>query len=229
MIVCMEKIAKNALILKLKGDSVRRMLKIFAVCYVSIFLASCSAGIGDHTEKQAPLKTLSCVAVMPAGSSVDKEDAGDSENARSLVNGAAFVTEIMARQLNGNNRVRLVNSQKAASLAPEVSGGLSGMVGTIGKQLGCDGVLITTVRRFKQRGGTEYASDDPASADLHMALLHTSGAVLWTADYRETQESLLDNVLSFDKMQARGFKWLSVEQLVEQGLAERLATCPYLK
>jgi hypothetical protein len=62
-----------------------------------------------------------------------------------------------------------------------------------------------------------------------MALIHShTGAVLWTGDFRETQESFLSNIFSFTKMQSRGFKWITVEQLVEQGIKERLATCPYL-
>jgi len=204
---------------------------MLAVCSVSIvFLASCSANIGDGNQSQASLKTLSCIAVLPAGTTVDKDETVSYDHARSLENGAAFVTGIMARELSGNTKARVVSVGQEAALSPEVSGGLFGMVSAIGKKVGCDGVLVTTVRRFKQRVGTEYASDDPASADLHMALVHAaSGAVLWTADFRETQESLLDNVLSFEKMQNRGFKWVSVEQLVEQGISERLATCPYLK
>ncbi len=204
---------------------------MFAVYSLSlIFLASCSTSIGDGKQSQAPLKPLSCIAVMPAGTTVDKDDKITYDQARTLENGAAFATGIMTRELSGNSKVRVVSFNQAATLAPEVSGGSFGMVSAIGKKVGCEGVLMTTVRRFKQREGTEYASDDPAAADLHMALIHAaSGAVLWTTDFRETQESFLDNILSFDKMHKQGFKWISVEQLVEQGIIERLATCPYLK
>lgn len=151
------------------------------------------------------------------------------EQANSLGKGAVFATEILARELGTNPKVRVVTANHAAALTPEVSGGIFGMVSAIGKKVGCDGVLVTTVRRFKQREGTEFASDDPASADVHMALIHaSSGAVLWAADFRETQESLLDNVLTFDKAQTRGFKWISVEEMLDQGITERLAACPYL-
>lgn len=161
---------------------------------------------------------------------MDKEKAIDSEQLRTLESGAAYATGIMTRELSDNGKVHIISAREAATFAPEVSGGVFGMVAAIGKKVGCDGVLVTTVRKFKQREGTEYASDDPASADLHMSLLHaSSGAVLWTADFRETQESFLENILSFDKMQKQGFKWISVEQLMEQGIADRLATCPYLK
>ncbi len=54
-------------------------------------------------------------------------------------------------------------------------------------------------------------------------------AVLWSADFDETQESLMSNILAFNKAQSRGFKWVSVENLVRQGIKERIADCPYLK
>lgn len=214
-----------------EGDVVRKLSRMLAACGVSIvFLASCMAHVGDNQQGKTALQPLSCIAVMPAGTSIDKDEVVGYDQARSLENGATFATDIMARELSGNSKVRVVSGEQAAALSPEVSGGLFGIVAAIGKKVGCDGVLVTTVRRFKQREGTEYASGDPASADLHMALVHaTSGSVLWTADVRETQESFLNNILSFEKMQNRGFKWISVEQLVEQGITEHLATCPYLK
>ncbi len=214
-----------------RGDFVSKLSSMFAIyCLSIIFLASCSTNIGDGKQSQAPLKPLTCIAVMPAGTNVDKDEKVSYDQARTLENGAAFVTGIMARELGGNIKARVVSVGQAASLAPEVAGGSFGMVSAIGKKVGCEGVLMTTVRRFKQREGTEYASDDPAAADLQMVLIHAaSGAALWTADFRETQESFLDNILSYDKMQKQGFKWISVEQLVEQGIIERLTTCPYLK
>ncbi len=209
----------------------RRIIgRLVAFGMAVVFLASCSTTGGEVKDRQTALKQLSCIAVLPAGTTLDKQMMVGEGQDRSLEQGATFVTGIMARELKNNKKVHLISDSQAAGFAPEVSGGISGMVAAIGKKVGCDGVLVTTVRRFKQREGTEYASDEPASADLHMALMHAgSGAVLWTADFRETQESFLENILTFDKMQNRGFKWVSVEQLVEQGLTERLAVCPYLQ
>lgn len=207
-----------------------KLAKLFLSCCAVFLLASCSANLGSEKEAQAPLKPLSCIAVLPAGSSVDQNDTVVYQEARSLEKGADFITEIMAKDLSGNPKVRLLTQSRVASLAPDVSGGLHGMVSTIGTKVNCDAVLLTTVRRFKQREGTEYAVDNPASADFQMVLMQAqTGAVLWTADFRETQESLLENLLTFDKAQSRGFKWVTVEQLVEQGVKDRLATCPYLK
>lgn len=175
------------------------------------------------------MEPLSCIIVLPASTSVDKDDTINFEEAQSLEKGAAFSTTVITQELDGNPKVRIVNNNQVSTLIPEISGGLSGTVSALGKKLNCDAVLITTVRRFKQRIGSDYASDSPASADLNMVLRHSgSGAVLWSADFRETQESFLKNIFSYDKMKSRGFKWITVEQLVEQGIKERLANCPYL-
>ena len=55
------------------------------------------------------------------------------------------------------------------------------------------------------------------------------GKVIWNGSFDETQESLLSNLLSFGKAQSRGFKWVTVEELVRQGVHERFAECPYME
>jgi len=176
------------------------------------------------------LAPLSCIAVLPAVPVADKDDQLSAEQRRVLLEGAAFATGITTRELSDHSKVRLLTASQAANFSPELSRGVFGMVAAVGKQVGCDGVMTTMVRRYQQRQGTEYAVDDPASAEFTMTLLHAgTGRVLWTGDFQETQESFLDNILTYEKMQSRGFKWVSVEQLMEQGISERLASCPYLK
>jgi hypothetical protein len=167
--------------------------------------------------------------VLPAGTTVGKDDTVTFSNARDLEKGAKFATMVMAGALADNPKVRVLTSSQVSNLVSEISGGISGTVAAIGKKLNCDAVLTTTVARFKQREGSEYASEAPASARFSMILRHAvTGAVLWSADFKETQESFLSNILSFDKAQNRGFKWVTVEELMEQGIEERLAQCPYL-
>lgn len=205
---------------------------LLACGFAIMLLSSCSSisGSGGGREVQAPLQPLSCIVVLPATTSVDRDNTIHYEEARFLEKGAALASGVMARELQGNPKVRILNSAQVSSLVQDVSGGVTGTVAEVGKKMNCDGVLLTTVRGFKQRVGTEYASDSPASADLHMVLRHAgNGSVLWSADFRETQESFLKNIFSYSKMQSRGFKWISVEQLVEQGIKDRLAECPYLK
>jgi hypothetical protein len=211
---------------------VENFSRLLLVCSCALtLLSSCSSnsGNGNGGLVQPPVEPLSCIIVLPASTSVDKDDTINYEEAQSLEKGAAYATEVIAGALEGNPKIRILTSEQVNSLVPEISGGITGTVSALGQKLNCDAAMLTTVLRFKQRVGTDYASDSPASADVHMVLRHVSnGTVLWSADYRETQESFLKNIFSYSKMKSRGFKWITVEQLMETGIKERLAECPYL-
>ena len=197
-----------------------------------ILLSSCSSkteSVGSR-QLQAPVVPLSCMAVLPARTSVDQDETVVYAEAQSLEQGASYATDIMRRELKGNPKVHFLSSNQVAALAPEISGGISGTVAALGQKLNCDGVLLTTVRRYTQREGTEYSAESPASVDFFMVLRDSSnGNVLWSADFREKQQSFLSNIFSFSKAKSRGFKWITVEELMEQGIKERLDECPYLK
>lgn len=206
-------------------------LLLFYTCAV-LLLSSCTAQSGseDSGEMQAPIQPLSCIAVLPAGTSVDKDETIGYAKAQSLEEGAAYATDVLDRELRGNPKVRIISSYQLDSLVSDVSGGRSGTVAALGQKLKCDGVLLTTVSRYQQREGTDYSADSPAAVDFSMVLRHSEkGNILWSADYREEQESLLSNIFTFGKAQKRGFKWVTVEQLMDQGIKERLGDCPYLQ
>ncbi len=199
---------------------------------LGLFLSSCSSlsGSDDNQQAKAPLKPISCIAVLPAGTSVDKDETVEYSEAQSLEKGAAYATEVLRNELHGNPKVRIMSSGQLTSLVPEISGGKIGTVTEVARKMDCDAVLQTTVRQYRQREGTEYAVDAPASVNFTMVLRDaTNGDVLWTTEFREQQQSFLSNIFSFTKAKKRGFKWVSVEKLMEQGIKDRLAQCPYLQ
>ncbi len=208
----------------------RKTYNFFIWACVVALISSCSLSSGNlENNQEAALVPLSCIAVLPAGTFVNEEETIETEEARSLEKGAAYATDVMRNQLKGRPDVRIISSNEVSSLVPEVSGGQIGTIVALGQKLKCDGVLLTTVHRYKQREGTEYAADSPASVDFSMVLRHTkNGNVLWSADFREKQQSFLSNILSFTQAKKRGFKWISVEELMAQGIKERLNDCPYL-
>lgn len=210
-----------------------KLYKLLLFCSCIVFLlSSCSSTPETSSEMQnrSPMLPISCILVMPAGTSVDTDETIHYQEAQSLEKGAALATSVIGETLTANEKVRILTSSQLSELVPEISGGISGTAAVLGEKMNCDAVLITTVRKFKQREGTDYSVDSPASADVHMVLRHAANFnVLWTADYRETQESFLKNIFSYSKMQKRGFKWITVEELLEQGIKDRLAECPYLQ
>ncbi|MCP4340486.1 MAG: hypothetical protein GY799_16755 [Desulfobulbaceae bacterium] len=199
---------------------------------VVLLLSACSSKSENEGDRQvqAAVEPLSCIAVLPARTSVDQDETVVYAEAQSLEQGATYATGIIKDELKGNPKVRILSSNQIAALVPEISGGISGTVAALGQKLNCDGVLLTTVRRYTQREGTEYSADSPAAVDFDMVLRDSgSGNVLWSADFREKQQSFLSNIFSFTKAKSRGFKWITVEELMEQGIKERLDECPYLR
>lgn len=212
------------------------MRKIFNLllfcCCVALLLAACSSqyDTGGTVQIQQPISPLSCIAVLPAIASVGKDETVVYAEAQSLESGAAYATEVIEDELKGKSGLRFLSARQVSSLVPEYSVGTAGTVTAIWQKLHCDGVLLTAVHQFHQREGTEYAVDSPAAVKFQMELHETrSGNILWTADFREEQESFLGNILTFNKVRKRGFKWVDAEQLMAQGIKERLASCPYLQ
>lgn len=209
-----------------------KIYKLLVLFSLLLLLSSCSSTPDSSGEMQnrSPLLPLSCIVVLPADTSVDKDETIRYDEAQSLEKGAALATRVIEQTLAGNEKVRFMSSNQLSELVPEISGGISGAVAALGEKLNCDAVLLTTVRKFEQREGTDYSVDSPASADVQMVLRHAANYnILWTGDFRETQESFLTNIFSYSKMQKRGFKWITVEQLLEEGIKTRLAECPYLQ
>ncbi len=215
------------------GSFVKDLFRLlFLYSCAVILLTSCMSGTGVDNAGEIPAQRvpLSCIAALPATTSADLDTTISHAKAKTLEAGAAYATEVIARELRGNPKVRILNSFQVGSLVSDVSGGISGTVAALGQKLQCDAVLLTTVSRFQQREGTEYSVDAPAAVDFSMVLRHSErGNILWSADYREEQESLLSNLFSFNKARKRGFKWVTAEQLMEQGIEERLGDCPYLQ
>lgn len=203
---------------------------LICACIVAL-MSSCTSISGNSGNNQdlASLVPLSCIAVLPVGTSVSEEETIEIEEAQSLEKGAAYATDVMRNELKDHPDVRIMSSNEVSSLVSEVSGGQIGTIIALGQKVNCEGVLLTTVHRYIQREGTEYAADSPASVDFSMVLRHTkNGNVLWSADFREKQQSFLSNIFSFAQAKKRGFKWISAEELMEQGIKERLNDCPYL-
>ena len=184
----------------------------------------------DSLDAKAPFVPLSCIAVLPASTSVDETDTVHYEKAQALEQGAAYATDVMQKLLEGKPKVRILTENQLVAYGSDISGGISGTIASLGQKLNCDGVLLTTVRQYRQRQGTGYSVDSPAAVDFFMVLRHsTDGNILWSADFREEQQSVLSNIFTFGKAKSRGFEWVTVEQLMEQGIQERLEDCPYLQ
>jgi hypothetical protein len=209
----------------------RSIMKVCLFCCAVLVLSSCAGnqeGSGRNIDRS--VRKVTCLIVLPTETPVDMERKMDLAEVKSLQKGAVFIDGLIAEELKNFKGSRLVNAAQLQGFITEISGSKFGMIKRIGQEFKCDAILMTTIKRFHQREGGEFAADFPASAAFSMDLVRVDdGKVLWSGSFDETQESLLSNLFSFGKAQSRGFKWVTVEDLVRQGVQERLSACPYLE
>ncbi|MBB5349494.1 hypothetical protein JWG42_15465 [Desulfoprunum benzoelyticum] len=212
--------------------NISNILTVVMLCGLLSFLSSCSGrSVSSTADTEQDIRPLDAVVVLPAEAGGDGAADGQGNDSDSLRKGAGFIDLTIADITKDCRNVRVLTASQVESLMDEGNKDNSAdVIGHLGKTLHCDAVMVTTVHRYRQRVGSDMAIESPASASFQIRLVDVkTRAVLWSADFDETQESLLSNILSFSKAQSRGFKWVTVENLVAQGLKDRLAGCPFLK
>ncbi len=96
------------------------------------------------------------------------------------------------------------------------------MLKKAGKSFSADAVLFGYIYRWRERVGTEYGIETPASVAFDLSLLSTdNGSVLWRGIFNKTQVSLSENLLDFSTFIKSKGKWLTSRELAQIGL-ERL-------
>lgn len=219
------------------------ILKTGAALVFLVFLVSCGGKTVDRSA-EVQVDPLSCVVLLPAiapysGDDTDKGSAesapegiyGEPEGQRGDVQaGADYLYRQLRAELEKMEVTRLIEASELKEQIREVTGGKLGVVKEIGEQARCGAVLISTLTTFRQRQGGALAADFPASAAFELQLVEAhSGKTLWVSSFNETQTSLMSNLFSFGKAQRRGFKWITVEELVAQGVSEKIEECPYFQ
>jgi hypothetical protein len=98
---------------------------------------------------------------------------------------------------------------------------------TVGQALEVDGVVAGYVSCFRERVGYKYSAEKPASVTFGVYLIRVSdGEMVWGNIYDKTQQSLSENVLQASTFFSRGLKWVTAQELAEDGVDEMLKTFP---
>ncbi|MFV0437962.1 MAG: hypothetical protein ACK5PS_11315 [Desulfopila sp.] len=191
-------------------------------CCVGL-LSSCSP-VPDASEDGSAkaLVPVSCIAVLPSLTGDEEaisEVQGSEQNAR---RGALYADSVLRQRFIAESRVKMVPERLFDSLGDAID--------RASEETGCNGVMVVSVYKFREREGGSMAVSEPASTSFDIRLYDAQNHhTLWVANFSETQEPLLSNLFSFNKAHSRGFRWITVEELMAQGLQERLSDCPYLQ
>lgn len=206
---------------------VRRLLILSCVCLLGLNACSSWKGSGKAPETQV-LPELSCIAVLPTAVPVESSGTVLDSDVKNLWDGAAYIDSVLAEILAGKEQFHMLSDYQLDGILGDPWGGRLEQLRAIAKATGCDGVLETTLSRYRQRVGTDLSAETPASVSFSMDLVGVEqGIVLWSTSFDETQKALLDNILSFKEAESRGFKWITVQALTRKGVQSRLNGLPY--
>lgn len=204
------------------------LLNRLFLCALILLLFSCGGKTDKSTAMRQDIASLSCVVLLPTEIPYD-ESAAYTIDKGDLLDGSKFLDNTLKSELDQSQVEKIIDPLDLMPQIREISGGITGVIKVIGDKTQCNNVLMPTLSKFKQRQGSGYAADEPASAAFELRLMEAdSGKTIWNGAFNETQASLFDNLFAYGKARSRGFKWITVEELVAQAVEEKIKGCPYL-
>jgi hypothetical protein len=212
-----------------------KMFKLFhctllVIASCSVMLSGCGVKTGEPADSgQSHFPQINCIGVLPATflakGQVVPVYVPEEKSSRQ---GVQVMNEILSEQLGGKSNIRFIGIDQLASL--DLTGGENTLeiARLAGKNINCNAVLESTVKRFSQRIGGRYSVESPASVSFEMRLfsLETS-SVLWSAKFDEVQKSVMENILEWNKATTRGFVWVTAEELMQEGVKRKLVGGTY--
>jgi hypothetical protein len=191
------------------------------------FVAACGLSSGNIQSKQTTdlearrIRRIAVVAPVaqpaaaqnpllgePSEKKTERQDPG--EVLMRLVHSAMAATPTW--QIVSDSEVREVSE----SVAPSND---MARLRKIGELVYADAVLTGRVLRYRERVGSELGVKSPASVAFTLDLIDVQrGDVIWSARFDETQKGLTENILSLGDIRERGIRWLTAEQLAQDGV-----------
>ena len=105
----------------------------------------------------------------------------------------------------------------------ETPGTALGFWSNVGLCMNVDYLLVPQLLDMQMRSGGELGTDVPASVKLDFYLLDVkNNRLISRSHFEETQESLSTNILAMNKWLKRKGKWITAQQLAEEGMSEAI-------
>ena len=206
--------------------------KPYTVFLASLTVLTLLSGCARSTAKTQPedLAPIKTIVVLPVEIGRDSQSSRSPKEMKGLEKGQILLNTLLAEQFSGREDIALLTPEQRDALEKDMIRCRTSAVVTICRTKVADAVLLCTLQRFTEREGTEYSIVSPASVAFDYKLIQAeTGQTLCSGTFTETQQPLLDDMFLFFKKAKRGVKWLSAEELVRDGLQQKIADCPYLK
>lgn len=194
-------------------------LLFFAIC----LLFSCTTQQKTKVPEEE-IQAVKNILVLPAQATTENKEPVDEQ----LEKGVMVMNRDLMTYFEGKKYARFVAADESAKQMP--GGNRLTLIQNLGRKFNSGAVLLCSMSRYIERIGTKYASESPASVAFECKLVEVeTGRALCFLSFDETQQALSENLLSLPGVARRGLKWLTAEQLLNDGLTKKLDTCPYLK
>lgn len=220
------------------------LFQCVAWIFLGLTFAGCQGGKTSIPTGGTAIFAMKSVVVVGFTPAMRQNEVPDI--IRSPVTGSAFLaqpvsiqvttlmTDKLYERLIEDRRWKMVPPGQARGvfesiLASDKTMGMGAVeiVEEVGKTFGTDAVLGGNVFRWRDRRGSDYAVDVPASVAFDLWLVRSSdGAVLWKGSYDKTQQSLMENLFDYSTFAESNGKWLTAEKLAMIGLKKLLEEMP---
>ena len=205
----------------------QRVFISLAITVLLILTAGCSYIVPGDSGKEE-LVSIKTIGVLPANTASHLPSG--SKNMADLATGTETLDTLLADYFQGYPDVSLISQRELEGLSFDATNKPFYLAREAGEKLHYDAVLISSISRYQERDGSEYAVINPASVAFSLKLLAVeSGRVIWSADFDQAQQPLLENILPKTRSTGSGFRWLTVAELTSAGLNKKLNSCPYLQ
>ncbi len=144
---------------------------------------------------------------------------------------AEFMTGHLIKLLMNDRSSRFVFSgptdEMSARLQVDKHGAvrMAEFVAATGASNGVDAVLMGYIYHFKERVGTSYSVESPASVSFSLFLVRVKdGQIVWRGIFEETQQALSENILRIGAFIKRKARWITAREMAADGLENLIPT-----
>jgi hypothetical protein len=218
-----------------------KLILILILGFVLNFFSGCASG--QPVQKPSEPIQMGDILVMPFQNlhqtcgidiSFRCPFVGDIYEINRVNEGAGeFLTDNLFSRLQSRKDLTLIEPQQAlgarSAVLAKSTGELSEkeLVLETARTAGAQSVIVGRIFHYRERVGTAYSVDTPASVAFDILLLRVSdGQLLWIGRFNETQKSLFENLFWISKFINRNARWLTADELAESGLEEVLKSFP---
>ena len=146
---------------------------------------------------------------------------------------AEFMTEHLKKLLMNDKNYFFIFPDQTDAMLPFLQTEQNGvvrmaeLVATFGGGNEVDAILTGYLFQFKERVGTSYSVESPASVSFSLFLVRVADRqIVWHGVFEETQQALSENILKIGAFFKRKARWITAREMAAEGLENLISTFP---